>query len=123
MSVLPTEDVVRACASNYDERLAGGAVAFDGWLAEHDRQLLAYIEKLEARMPGWHKRLPTRLEDQQADIIGWFAFNKTEAIRTVVEAGQALIADREGDEDPESHDHEFENCCVICGKTWHEVNP
>ena len=20
------------------------------------------------------------------------------------------------------HDHEFEDCCVICGKTWHEVN-
>lgn len=19
------------------------------------------------------------------------------------------------------HDHEFEDCCVICGQTWHEV--
>lgn len=31
--------------------------------------------------------------------------------------------DEQGDEDPEAHDHEFEDCCVICGKTWHEVNP
>lgn len=22
---------------------------------------------------------------------------------------------------PGEHEHEFEDCCVICGKTWHNV--
>lgn len=38
-----------------------------------------------------------RVEEDQADIIGWFACHNSEAIRVVVEAGQAIIQERADD--------------------------
>lgn len=42
----------------------------------------------------------SRTDDQIADIVGWLSDHSSDAVQRVVEAGQAILHEREGAPEP-----------------------